>query len=155
MNNSLDKIDKAILNLIQENAKITVKEIASKLHKSMNPIYDRIKALEASGIINKYTTIIDKNKLGNHLIAFTNVQLKEHAEVMIKKFEQNIQKLEEVMECYHMTGHYDYLLKVIVEDMSQYQDFIVNKLAKIENIGTVQSNFMMTEVKYKTSLVLK
>jgi DNA-binding Lrp family transcriptional regulator len=89
------------------------------------------------------------------LIAFTNVQLKEHAEEMIKKFEHNIQKLEEVMECYHMTGHYDYLLKVIVEDMSQYQDFIVNKLAKIENIGTVQSNFMMTEVKYKTNLLLK
>lgn len=155
MSHNLDKIDKEILNLIQENAKITVKEIASKLHKSMNPIYDRVKALEASGIINKYTAIIDKNKLGNHLIAFTNVQLKEHAEVMIKKFEQNIQKLEEVMECYHMTGHYDYLLKVIVEDMSQYQDFIVNKLAKIENIGTVQSNFMMTEVKYKTNLLFK
>jgi Lrp/AsnC family leucine-responsive transcriptional regulator len=155
MDNHLDKIDKAILNLIQDNSKITVKEIASKLHKSMNPIYDRVKALEASGIIKQYTAIIDKNKLGNHLIAFTNVQLKEHAEEMIKKFEQNIQKLEEVMECYHMTGHYDYLLKVIVEDMSQYQDFIVNKLAKIENIGTVQSNFMMTEVKYKTNLLLK
>lgn len=155
MDNHLDKIDKEILNLIQDNSKITVKEIASKLHKSMNPIYDRVKALEASGIIKQYTAIIDKNKLGNYLIAFTNVQLKEHAEEMIKKFEHNIQKLEEVMECYHMTGHYDYLLKVIVEDMSQYQDFIVNKLAKIENIGTVQSNFMMTEVKYKTNLLLK
>ena len=145
----LDQTDRHILQLLQHDARLTNKEIADKLGKSISPVYERIKWLEQEGYITRYVGLADRNKLGLHLVAFTNVQLKEHAQSMLQAFEREVVKLPEVLECYHMTGMYDYLLKVVVTDMNQYQDFIVNKLAKLPNIGTVQSSFIMTEVKYE------
>ncbi len=144
-----DKIDHAILQLLQHDARLTNKEIADKLGKSVSPVYERIKGLEREGFIQRYVALVDRKMLGLHLVAFTNVQLQQHAQAMLHAFEREVVKLQEVMECYHMTGVYDYLLKVVVTDMNSYQDFIVNKLAKLPNIGTVQSSFMMTEVKYQ------
>jgi Lrp/AsnC family transcriptional regulator, leucine-responsive regulatory protein len=146
---SLDQTDRRILQLLQHDARLTNKEIADKLGKTISPIYERIKWLEQQGYIKQYIALADRNMLGLHLVAFTNVQLKEHAQAMLQAFEKEVVKLPEVLECYHMTGMYDYLLKVVVSDMSQYQGFIVNKLAKLPNIGTVQSSFIMTEVKYQ------
>jgi Lrp/AsnC family transcriptional regulator, leucine-responsive regulatory protein len=135
--------------LLQHDARLTNKEIADKLGKSVSPVYERIKGLEREGFIQRYVALVDRKMLGLNLVAFTNVQLKQHAQAMLHAFEREVVKLQEVMECYHMTGVYDYLLKVVVTDMNSYQDFIVNKLAKLPNIGTVQSSFMMTEVKYQ------
>jgi Lrp/AsnC family leucine-responsive transcriptional regulator len=146
---SLDQTDRQILQLLQHDARLTNKEIADKLGKTISPIYERIKWLEQQGFIKKYIALADRNLLGLHLVAFTNVQLKEHAQAMLQAFEREVVKLPEVLECYHMTGMYDYLLKVVVSDMNHYQSFIVNKLAKLPNIGTVQSSFIMTEVKYQ------
>lgn len=146
---SIDQTDRMILQLLQHDARLTNKEIADKLGKSISPVYERIKWLEQEGYIKNYIALTDRHKLGLHLVAFTNVQLKEHAQSMLHAFEREIVKLPEVLECYHMTGQYDYLLKVVVADMNQYQDFIVNKLAKLTNIGTVQSSFIMTEVKHQ------
>ncbi len=151
----LDKIDSTILNLLQYDAKLTNKEIAAKLGKTTTPIYERIKKLESEKIIKNYVAVIDREKIGMHLVAFTNVQLKEHSQTMIKAFEKNIVLFSEVMEAYHMTGMYDYLLKIVVSDMKEYQEFIVNKLAKLSNIGTVQSSFIMTEVKHQTAYTVK
>lgn len=151
----LDKIDCSILELLQHDAKLTNKEIADKLGKTTTPIFERIKKLENENVIIKYMAIVNREKVGKHLVAFTNVQLKEHSQSMILAFEKNIVLLPEVMEAYHMTGLYDYLLKIIVSDMKEYQEFIVNKLAKLSNIGTVQSSFIMTEVKSELGIKIK
>lgn len=150
----LDSTDISILQLLQHDARLTNKEIADKLGKTVTPVYERIKWLEQEGYIQRYVAVLDKNKIDKNLVAFTNVQLKEHSHAMLKVFEKDIVKFEEVMECYHMTGLYDYLLKIVVKDMNEYQGFIVNKLAKLPNIGTVQSSFIMTEVKYGTAYTL-
>ena len=151
----LDESDIRILQLLQYDARLTNKEIADKIGKTVTPVYERIKWLEELGYIRQYVAVLDKNKIGKQLIAFTNVQLKEHSHSMLKSFEKDIVNFGEVMECYHMTGLYDYLLKIAVKDMNEYQEFIVNKLAKLLNIGTVQSSFMMTEVKYGTAYTLE
>jgi Lrp/AsnC family transcriptional regulator, leucine-responsive regulatory protein len=141
----LDATDIGILQLLQHDARFTNKEIADKLGKSINPVYERIRRLEREGYIQRYVALVDRTKIDKTLVAFTNVQLKEHSHSMLKDFEQAIVIFEEVMECHHMTGMYDYLIKIVVRDMNEYQDFIVNKLARLPNIGTVQSGFVMTE----------
>lgn len=150
---ALDQMDRRILQLLQEDAKYTNKEIAAQLGMTTTPVFERIKKLEELGYIRKYVALVDKKKLGYMLVAYCDVSLKEHTQAYIKKFEAEVLSLKEVIECYHIAGVYDYLLKVITKDMATYQDFIINKLAALENIGQVQSSFVMTEVKYSTQLV--
>lgn len=155
MLSQLDATDIGILQLLQHDARFTNKEIADKLGKSINPVYERIRRLEREGYIQRYVALVDRTKIDKTLVAFTNVQLKEHSHSMLKDFEQAIVNFEEVMECHHMTGIYDYLIKIVVRDMNEYQDFIVNKLARLPNIGTVQSGFVMTEIKHETAYALR
>ncbi|MBK8705174.1 MAG: Lrp/AsnC family transcriptional regulator [Saprospiraceae bacterium] len=148
----LDPTDLRILNLLQEDAHLTNKEIAAQLGLTTTPVFERVKRLEEEGYISKYVALVDRAKLDYALAAFCNVQLKEHARSYLKQFEDEVRSLREVIECYHIAGMFDYLLKVVVKDMNAYQDFIVNKLAALNNIGNVQSSFVMTEVKYSTRL---
>ena len=150
----LDPIDRRILGFLQEDAKMTHKEIASRLKMTTTPVYERVKRMERKGIIEKYVALTDQKMLGFHLTAFCNVTLKEHATAYLKRFEEDVQSLSEVVECYHLAGLYDYLLKVIVKDMDTYQKFVAKKLAGLDNIGRVQSAFVMTEIKHSTSLLL-
>jgi Lrp/AsnC family leucine-responsive transcriptional regulator len=150
----LDDTDRKILLYLQYDAKLTNKEIADKLGKSVTPVYERIRRMEREGMIRRYVALVDRHKAGISLLAYTNVQLKEHSYQMLKAFEKAVVKLEEVMECNHMTGSYDYLLKIGVRDMQEYQEFIINKLSRLANIGTVQSSFVMTEIKQETALHL-
>lgn len=143
----LDTTDQEILRLLQEDAKRTNKEIAAQLGLTTTPVYERIKKLERSGIIKGYSAVIDRQKVGTSLMALCQVSLKEHAQEYISKFEEKIKLLDEVIECHHLAGDADYLLKIIVEDMDIYRDFMTNKLAVIENIGRVQSSFVMKEIK--------
>ena len=148
---SLDHDDVRILQLLQHDARLTNKEIADKIGKSVSPIYERIRRLQDDGIIQQYVAVLDKRKIGKSLTAYTHVQLKEHADHMMKTFESEAIKIPEVMECYHMTGQYDYLLKVALRDMDEYYDFIINKIAKLHNVGTVQSFFVLYEAKKDTA----
>ncbi|MBK8655967.1 MAG: Lrp/AsnC family transcriptional regulator [Haliscomenobacter sp.] len=152
---NLDSIDYRILNLLQNDAKSTIKEIAGQLGMTTTPVYERIRRMEEEGFIQRYVALVDKEKLDFHIIAFCNVSLKEHHRPLLEFFEKEARKLPEVVECYHIAGTFDYLLKVIVKDMAAYQDFMVNKLATLDNIGHVQSVFVMSEVKYSTSLELQ
>ena len=154
MSSLLDNTDLQILHLLQHDARLTNKEIADKLGKTVTPIYERIKRLHQEGIIQKYVAIVDRKKIGKTLTAYLNVQLKQHTQQMLKEFDKFIVQFPEVMECYHMAGIYDYLLKVVVKDMEDYQDFIINKLAGTSNIGTVQSNFVMHEFKNETAFAI-
>lgn len=142
-----DKTDALILQLLQHDARLTNKEIADKTGKSVTPVYERIKKLEQDGVIEGYKAVLNKDKIGRSLIVYTNVQLKEHSNRILFEFEKSIVQLEEVMECMHLTGTYDYLLKIAVSDIHAYHDFLTNKLAALPNIGTVQSGFVMNEVK--------
>lgn len=150
----IDATDRRILNLLQENAKYTNKEVAAQLGMSITPVYERIKRLEEQGYITDYRAIVSKKLLGYHLVAYCNVQLKEHAQDYLTQFETQVLQLKEVIECYHIAGMYDYLLKVVLFDMEAYQQFIVNKLARLPNIGNVQSAFVMSEIKSSTALSL-
>ncbi|GAA0719727.1 Lrp/AsnC family transcriptional regulator [Aquimarina litoralis] len=143
----MDKIDRSILNLLQKNGKITIKEIAERLNLTTTPIFERVKKLEKEGYIKSYKAILDRKKAGLQLMVFCNVTLNLHQTDYLKKFEKDIQQFPEVVECYHVAGMFDYLIKIYAKDMESYQHFLSNKLASLENISKVQSSFVMTEVK--------
>ena len=152
---NLDETDKRLLTLLQQNAKMTTKQLAHHLNLSTTPVFERIKRLERTGVIEKYVAIINKDKIGKELIAFCNVSLKQHSHEEIREFESEIKKLPEVIECHHIAGMFDYSLKVITQNMDTYHNFIYNKLASVNNVGNVQSFFVMREIKSGTELHLE
>lgn len=150
----LDETDLAILGLLQEDAYATHKEIAGKLNMTTTPIFERIKRMEREGVIRKYVALLDQRKVGLQLVAFCDVQLKEHSTPFLEKFEEEIRTIPEIQEVYHIAGMFDYLLKVVVKDMEAYQGFVAKKLAALDNIGRVQSAFVMKEIQHTTRLKL-
>jgi len=150
----LDEIDIKLLELLQGNARLTSKELSVHLNLSLSPIYERIRRLEKMGVIAAYHTVLDREKLGFDLVAYCHVSLKEHARPLLKKFEEDVLNFAEVLECHHVTGNFDYMLKVCVKDMKSYQDFIVNKLASLVNIGNAQSQFVLSTIRESTALPL-
>ncbi|MDO6435319.1 Lrp/AsnC family transcriptional regulator [Flavitalea sp. BT771] len=143
----LDEKDKAILRLLQADAKITVREIAAKVHLSTTPVHERIKRMEDTGVILRYATLVDHSKVKKGLMAICYVSLKEHNKRSGAKFIRTIHELPEIVECYIISGEFDFLLKVAVDNMDDYYDFHVNKLGQVENIGHVQSTFVMGVIK--------
>ncbi len=148
----IGETDKSILRLLQKNSKYTIKELASKLNLTSTPVFERIKRLEKDGFIVSYKAVVDRKKVGLSLLVFCNVSLNQHEAEFISKFEKDIQHFTEVIECFHIGGMFDYLLKVVVQDMDAYQYFVAKKLATVNNIRQVQSSFVMTEVKSTASL---
>jgi len=151
---TLDDTDKKILTLLQENSKINIKELAVKTGLTQTPVYERIKRLEKTGIIQKYVAVLNKEKVGYHVEVFCQVTLLVHSKELITKFETAINKMEEVIECFHVAGNYDYLLKIIVKDMKNYQNFLKNKLSVLASVRNVQSTFVMTSTKNNSILPL-
>ena len=147
---ALDNIDLQILQFLQANALMTNKEIASRLNLTTTPIHERIKRLENEGVIEKYTAILNKSKLGKSLVVLVDVTLKEHAASFLEQFEKDVLLLPEVVECYCISGGSDFLLKVLVKDMDEYRHFILHKLATLSNIGNAQSRFVVNEIKSQT-----
>jgi DNA-binding Lrp family transcriptional regulator len=152
-NFNLDNKDLSILKLLQENARATVKEIASAIHLSTTPVHERIKRMEESGVIKQYATLVDHTKVNKSLIAICYVSLKEHSKTAGTKFVKAILAMPEVVECYTISGEFDFMLKVMCADMNAYHDFHVNKLSNIENMGHVQSVFVMGIIKQTHQLV--
>ena len=150
---SLDKKDFAILHWLQQNAKMTVKEIAAKTNLSTTPVHERIKKMEAAGVIKQYATLVDHVKVNKSLMVICYVSLKEHSKNAGIKFIKTINELTEVVECYNISGEFDFMLKVMCEDMNAYYDFHVNKLSAAENIGHVQSTFVMGIIKQTHQLI--
>lgn len=148
----LDSIDKAILKELQYSAKKNVKEIAAIVGLSITPTYERIKRLEQQGVIKSYVAVLDKEKIGKSLEVFCHVTLNSHSKTLIKNFEKSIVKIEDVIECYHVTGNSDYLVKVLVSNIQEYQEFIIDKISTIDNVSNVQSAFVMTNVKSNTAI---
>jgi Lrp/AsnC family transcriptional regulator, leucine-responsive regulatory protein len=146
-NIKLDEKDIAILRILQNNAKATITEISQKVHLSSSPTFDRIKRLEQSGIIKQYITLLDNTKVNRGLMAICYVSLKEHNKSAGTKFIKNILAMSEVIECYSISGEFDFMLKVVGENMESYYDFHVNKLSQADNVGHIQSVFVMGTIK--------
>lgn len=144
---NIDKKDLAILKLLQQNARFTVKEIAQQVHLSTTPVHERIKRLEESGVIRQYATLLDASKVNKGLTVICYVSLKEHGKNAGVQFINVIRALPEVLECFSISGEFDFLLKVVCEDMNAYYDFHVNTLSEIKNVGHVQSVFVMGVIK--------
>ena len=149
---NLDATDIQILKRLQADSNINIKELASELFLTATPVYERIKRLEREGYIMKYVALLDKKKLNLGMTVFCNVRLKEHAKNVGANFVKDIVALPEIIECYNIAGDYDFMLKILVADMASYQDFVMNKLSTIENIGNTQTIFVMGEIKNSTEL---
>lgn len=148
----LDSIDRQLLNFLQQDAKQTNKELASKLNMSVTAVYERIKKLEKSGIIDSYVTLLNKKSIERAFVAFCHIKLVKHSQDLVNQFEKVVATIDEVLEVYHLSGDYDYLLKVHVKDMESFRKFMVNKLTNIEHIGSSNSMFVISEVKHTTAV---
>jgi Lrp/AsnC family transcriptional regulator, leucine-responsive regulatory protein len=152
-NPTLDKLDLQILKLLQENARITVKEISESIHLSTTPVHERIKRLEQNGVIKQYVTLVNRDMVGRGLMVICYVSLKAHSKTAGVQFIKTMNGLQEVVECYSISGEFDFMLKVVCLDMNAYYDFHVNKLSQLENMGNVQSVFVMGVIKETVSVV--
>jgi Lrp/AsnC family transcriptional regulator, leucine-responsive regulatory protein len=143
----LDEKDKAILRYIQSNAKATVREIAANVHLSTTPVHERIKRMEEEGVIIQYATLLDHSKINKGLMAICYISLKEHNKKSGGKFIKTLSEMPEVTEFYIISGAFDFMLKIVVENMDDYYNFHVNKLGQVDNIAQVQSTFIMGVIK--------
>jgi DNA-binding Lrp family transcriptional regulator len=144
---SLDEKDRAILRMLQTNAKMTVREIAAGVHLSTTPVHERIKRMEDEGVILQYAVVVNHARIKKGLMAICYISLKEHNKRSGAKFIKTIQDFPEVIEFYIISGEFDFMLKVVTETMDDYYDFHVNKLGQVESIGKVQSAFVMGIIK--------
>jgi Lrp/AsnC family leucine-responsive transcriptional regulator len=151
---TLDATDKKILNLLQKDSKQTNKALAISLGLSVTAIFERIKKLERAGVITNYAAHLDRKKVNKDFVAFCHVKLIQHTQDYVSRFERQVTQLDEVLECYHISGDYDYILKVLVADMPEFRSFMVEKLTKIDHIGSTYSMFMINEVKHSTKIPL-
>ena len=154
MNRQLDAIDIKILQLLQQDASLSHKELAARLNKTVTPIHVRVRRLREEGYIKKYTIIVDPKKVGKGLIAYTQVQIKEHTQQALLAFQKDVVKLTEVMECYHMNGSFDFLLRIAIRDMDEYNEVLMKKLSKLPDVGMMTTYFVMSEAKYETAYEL-
>ncbi len=148
----LDETDRHLLKLLQNDSKQTNKALSLALGLSVTAVYERIKKLENNGIIKSYVALIEKKKIDKDFIAFCHVKLVQHSQDYVIKFEREVRKLDEVLECYHISGDYDYLIKVLVEDMEEFREFMVKKLTRIDHIGSTHSMFVINEVQHTTAI---
>lgn len=140
----LDRIDRKILELLQQDCRITTKELAEKLHLTNTPVYERIKKLERSGIIKNYIAVLDPEKIDRSMMVFISILLTNHTRHVVEKFKKDILALPEVMEFYYTSGNFDALLKLRVKDMNTFSYFIQEKLSKFEHVSRFNSTFVIS-----------
>ena len=150
----MDAIDKKLLGLLQADTKKTTKELSMVLNLSVTAVYERIKKLEREGVIDKYVALLDRNKVEKAFVVFCHIKLIQHTKDFVTTFESEVIKLNEVLECFHVSGDYDYILKVHVKDMDEYREFMITKLTSLQHIGSTHSSFMIGEVKNTTAFTL-
>ncbi len=148
----IDATDKQILQILQEDGKITMAALANRLGLTPTPVYERIKKLEQQGVIDKYVALVDAKKVGCSLTVFISISLKNHGRSHLEKFINKIKSYPEITECYHIAGNFDFLLKARLRDMEAYQHFLLTKLSVDTNIARVQSSFVLSSNKYSTAL---
>lgn len=146
---TLDKVDLQILRTLQQNARLTTKELASRVSLSSTPVFERLKRLEGNGYIKKYIAVLDADKLNQGFIVYCNVKMNRLSRDIAKNFTEIVRNIPEVTECYNVSGSFDYLLKIHAPNMKYYQEFVLNVLGTIDNLGSLESTFVMDEIKHE------
>ena len=150
MTDTLDKIDRSILRLLQGNARLTIQEIGRQINLSKTPVHERIKQLERAGVIDRYVTIVDKKKVGNGVMVYCQVTLDKQTRDTFADYEAAVRDLPEVLECNRVSGTFDYLLKIVSRDMETYNRFYQDRLSVIAGTLHISSFFVMAEIKNST-----
>ncbi|PON16508.1 ArsR family transcriptional regulator [Candidatus Entotheonella serta] len=150
----LDTIDLHILSLLQENARLSIVELANRVGLSASPCSRRVKLLEERGVIRRHVSLLDATQVGLPVSVFVSVTLERQIETALQRFEEAVSSYPEVMECYLMTGVSDYMLRVVVPDLEAYQRFLLDRLTQIPGVANIQSSFALKQVQYKTALPL-
>ena len=150
----VDSIDIQILRELQKNARLTVKELAAKVSLSTTPVFERVKRLEKEGVIRRYIAVLDSEKLNKGFVVFCSVKMNRLGKDIAESFMKKIAAIAEVTECYNISGQYDYLLKIHAPDMKYYQEFVLNVLGTIEHLGSLESSFVMDELKHEYGVIL-
>lgn len=145
----LDKVDIQILRTLQGNARLTIKELAQQVNLSSTPVFERLKRLENRGYIQKYIAVLNAEKLNQGFMVFCNIKMRQINQTIAAEFSKMIHDIPEVTECYNISGSFDYLLKIHAPDMKYYQEFVLNVLGKVENLASVESVFVMDELKHE------
>ncbi|WP_316828668.1 Lrp/AsnC family transcriptional regulator [Pedobacter miscanthi] len=149
---ALDETDLLLLKILANNSSFTTKELAAQVNLSPSPVFERVKRLENNGYIKKYIAVLDAEKFHKGFIVFCNIKLKQHDRKIGHQFVEDILSIDEVVECYNVSGEYDFILKVYAKDMKHYQDFVFNKLGSVESIGSTHSTFVMAEIKNSNNI---
>jgi len=149
----LDNTDRKILTYLQKDSKMTTKELSLYLNLSATAVYERIKKLEKNNVIKKYIAILNKDEIEKSFVVFCQIKLIQHKQEYVEKFEREVIEFDEVLECYNVSGDYDYFLKIIVENMKAYRNFLNDKLTSLDHISSAHSTFLINEV--KNTMVLK
>tara|TARA_R110002073_G_scaffold72537_1_gene177559 strand:- start:577817 stop:578275 length:459 start_codon:yes stop_codon:yes gene_type:complete len=142
-----DGIDRKLIYLLQKDSKVTNKKLSLELNLSVTAVYERIKKLEKLGVIERYVAVINKDKIDKGFVVFCHIKLVQHSNEYLTKFESDVVKLDEVLECFNVSGEYDYILKIVVKNMKAYRVFINTKLTKLHHIGSTHSIFIISELK--------
>ncbi|MCB1483899.1 MAG: Lrp/AsnC family transcriptional regulator [Hyphomicrobium sp.] len=149
---NLDAIDRKILSLLQDDCRLTMQEIAERVGLSASPCHRRIKIMEEAGIIRRYIALVDQRKVGLPVSVFVSIKLERQREKDLEAFSKAISRWPEVLECYLMTGHRDYLLRVVVEDLTAYETFLKHKLTLVPGVASIESSFALDQIKYSIAL---
>ena len=151
---NIDDTDRKILEILQENAMATAKEMANDLSLTTTPIYERIKKLQKTGIIKQYVALLDADILDKSILVFMNITIKDHHSEKRNEFIRQMEKLDSVIEFYHTSGSFDFLAKVRFSNIKSFRNFLVNQVASIHNIGDIESQIVLEEIKYSTKIII-
>lgn len=150
--NQLDNTDRKLLSMLQSNSRMTVKELSAAVNLSQTPVYERVRRLESEGYIRQYVALLDARKLDLGLTAFVMVKLIRQDNVTTDRFTRTVSGIENVVDCYGIAGTFDFLLKVLVRDMESYKRFVVDVLGNIDCVGSMETVFVLNEVKRETAI---
>lgn len=150
----LDSVDLDILRALQIDARLTTRQLAAKVHRSPTPVFERVRRLESQGYIRRYSAVLDADKLGRGFMVICQVKLRIINRDIATTFVDYVKGLPEVNECYHVSRSFDYILKVRAASMAEYRDFLLNKLGAIDSVGTIESAFVMTEIKNDNAILI-
>lgn len=148
----LDAVDMEILRALQKNARLTTKELAAMVNLSTTPVFERVKRLEQRGYIKGYVAVLDAEKLDRGFVVFCSVKMRRIGREIAEDFARVVRSIPEVTECYNISGSYDYLLKIHAPNMKYYQEFVLNILGNIDHLGSLESTFVMDEIKHDFGL---
>jgi len=151
----LDKVDKSMLRALQADGRLSNVELARKISLSPPAAHARLRRLEKDGYIRQYTAVVDREKAGYDLLCFIHISLQMHQVTQVEKFREATRKMPEVLECHHITGEYDYLLKVVLRNRKDLERFVVDKLTPIPGVARIHTSLVLVEVKATMALPLE